>query len=67
MYICPTCNRLFESADGVANHSLGCWREHNRGHKSKPAPRGADVETREITDELAQFFASLEKGSLCQK
>ena len=67
MYICPTCNGMFESADDVAKHSLGCWREHNPGHKSKPAPRSANIETREISNDLAQFFANLQKGNLCQK
>jgi hypothetical protein len=62
MYICPTCNQTFESADDVAKHSLGCWREHNPNHKSKPAPRSEDIVTREISDELANFFKQFERN-----
>ena len=62
MYICPTCNRTFKTADDVAKHSLGCWREHNPNHKSKPAPRSEDIVTREISDELANFFKQFERN-----
>ncbi len=62
MYICPTCNKAFEDADMIAKHSLGCWRDHNPNHKSKPAPRSEDITTREVDNNVLNFFALLQKG-----
>ena len=56
MYICPICNNQFETDDILVKHYCKCWRERNPNHKSKPAPRSADVDTREIDDELLTFF-----------
>lgn len=64
MYVCPTCNRNFESKDIIAKHSLKCWREHNPYHQSKPAPRSEDIEEKNISDEMLNFFASLQKTSM---
>ena len=56
MYICPICNIQFETDDILVKHYGKCWRERNPNHKSKSAPRSADVNTREIDDELLNFF-----------
>lgn len=57
MYICPTCQRQFYEEASVVKHYLACWKKQNPYHKSKNAPQSADVESRRINDELAQFFA----------
>lgn len=68
MYSCPICNRIFETKDEVAKHSLKCWKEQHPYHKSKPAPRSADIVEREINDDVLNFFASLQKGGQpCKK
>lgn len=59
MYICPICNRSFETEEHIAKHSLKCWREKNPNHQSKPAPRSANVEKRTINDDVLNFFTSL--------
>ena len=56
MFICPTCGKQIEMEAVLVKHMSKCWREKNPTHKSKPAPRSADVNTREIDDELLNFF-----------
>lgn len=59
MYICPTCNKSFETEERIQKHFLKCWKEKNPYHQSKPAPRSEDVETVEINDDVVNFFNSL--------
>lgn len=61
-YICPICGREFIKSEDVAKHSLACWREQNPNHKSKPAPRSEDIETREDSADILNFFSSFKKG-----
>lgn len=61
MYICPTCKRTFINPDKLTSHFLPCWKEHNPNHISKPAPRSEDKIEREVNDEMANFFAMLNK------
>lgn len=61
MYICPTCNRKFEKEEIFQKHFLTCWKEQNPYHKSKPAPRGEDIETRKISNDIVNFFNSLKE------
>jgi len=63
MYSCPICNRIFESEEGVAKHSLKCWKEQNPYHQSKPAPRSDDIVEREVSDDVLNFFASFQRGN----
>ena len=58
MYICPTCNQSFNTEEVLTKHFLKCWKEQHPYHKSKPAPRSEDVNTREIKPEIADFFNS---------
>ena len=58
MYICPTCGKQFESDEILTKHFLKCWKEKNPNHKSKPAPRSADIDTREDNQEILDFFNS---------
>lgn len=59
MYVCPICNREFIKVEDVAKHSLSCWRAQNPNHKSNPAPRGEDIEVREVEDGVLDFFRRL--------
>lgn len=57
MYICPVCQRKFEKEDWMRKHYLACWKEHNPNHISKPAPRSETLESREVCDDVTEFFA----------
>lgn len=61
MYICPTCCKEFEKEEACVKHFLKCWKDKNPNHKSKPAPRSEDINTRDINDDVANFFNSLKK------
>ena len=69
MYICPTCNRSFEDPEKIAKHFLPCWKEHNPNHMTKHVPQGETKNTREMNDEIFDFFSSLieEDKIKCQK
>ena len=56
MFICPTCRKQFEMEDALVKHISKCWREKNPTHKSKPAPRSEDVNTREDKQDIIDFF-----------
>ena len=61
MYICPTCNKSFEKEEILQRHFLNCWKEQHPFHKSKPAPRSKTIETRQVNDDIANFFNSLKE------
>lgn len=61
MYICPVCNKEFNTDERVAKHFLQCWKEEHPYHQSKPAPRGEDIHTRKINDDMINFFNSFQK------
>ena len=58
MYICPTCGREFREEVLIQKHFLSCWKEKNPYHQSKPAPRSEDIVSRDINDEITDFFNS---------
>lgn len=58
MYICPTCGKGFETEEALTKHYLKCWKEKNPNHKSKSAPRSEDINTREVSNDIANFFNS---------
>ena len=58
MFICPTCNKQFDAEDTLVKHYLKCWKEKNPYHKSKPAPRSEDVNTRKVNTDILDFFNS---------
>ena len=60
MYICPTCNYEFEKEENLVKHFLKCWKEKNPNHKSKSAPRGEDINTRVINEDIMNFFSSFQ-------
>jgi len=59
MYICPTCGKELDSEIAVQKHFLICWKEQHPYHKSKSAPRGKDIEVRQVNEDIANFFKSL--------
>lgn len=61
MYVCPTCSKEFKTEDGVRKHMLKCWKEIHPYHKSKDAPRSENIITREVSNDIMDFFNSLEK------
>lgn len=58
MYICPTCNRKFETENILTKHFASCWKEEHPFHVSKSAPRSEDINTRQVTDDIMNFFDS---------
>ena len=58
MYICPECNLQFKTEDRLVKHYLQCWKSKNPYHLSKPAPRSEDINTREVSNEIIDFFSS---------
>lgn len=63
MYICLSCGRQFEKEDVLVKHFLSCWKQTHPNCQSKPAPRSEDINTREINDDVANFFG----GLVCKK
>lgn len=59
MFLCSCCGRAFYSESELTDHFLKCWRAQNPFHNSKPAPRSADVNTREVAADIAKFFEGL--------
>lgn len=58
MYICPECNRQFNTEEALVKHYLKCWKEQNPYTQSKPAPRSEDINTREVSNDIMDFFNS---------
>ena len=56
MFICPTCNKKFNTEELIQKHFLQCWKEQHPYHKGKSAPHSEDIVTREMNDEVANFF-----------
>lgn len=61
MYICPVCNKEFPTEDIVVKHYLKCWKEKNPHHKAKSAPCSKDINTREISADVENFFNSFKR------
>ena len=61
MYICPTCCKEFEKEEVLVKHFLKCWKDKNPNHQSKSAPRSEDINTREVNEDVMNFFTSFQK------
>lgn len=59
IYICPTCEREFNTEEEVSKHFLKCWKDNNPHHISKPAPRSENISVSEASQEIFEFFALL--------
>ena len=58
MFVCPNCNKEFLTEEEIKRHILPCWKRLNPGYKSKEAPQGETVVTREVNDDITNFFNS---------
>lgn len=61
MLICPTCGRKF-TEEQMKKHTMNCWREANPFHITKHAPQGETIETREVSEDVMNFFSVFAKG-----
>lgn len=61
MYICPTCNKRYATKEEIKKHSMICWKKTNSHYKSKTAPRGEIIVTKEIDNNILNFFNSFKK------
>lgn len=59
MFICPTCNKEFKTEELIQKHFLACWKEQHPYHKSKDAPHSENIETREISNDIMNFFETI--------
>ena len=62
MFICPVCNKEFNTEELIQKHFLACWKEQHPFHQSKSAPRSADVILREANEDVIEFFKRLNNG-----
>ena len=62
-YICPTCNKEFNTEEEVSSHFLKCWKDKNPHHKSKPAPRSENITKIDVNEDIMSFFTSLKGES----
>lgn len=62
MFICPTCSKEFNTEEAIQKHFLACWKEQHPYHKSKSAPHSADVVTREVSNDIMNFFKEINNG-----
>ena len=58
MYICPVCNQQFKEEQVLVKHLLSCWRKEHPYLRSKPASRSEDINTREVNEDIENFFNS---------
>lgn len=58
MFVCPTCNEKFKTEQAIQKHFLQCWKTKHPYHKSKDAPRSEDIVTKEVNEDIANFFSS---------
>ena len=58
MYICPVCAARYEEEQTLIKHYLSCWKKNNPHLRSKPAPHSEDINTREMNNEIEDFFNS---------
>ena len=59
MYICPMCNQEFNKEENMRSHLLQCWKEQHPYYQSKTAPHSEDIETKEVNDDIMNFFKGL--------
>lgn len=65
MYICPVCKCEFEDEkeSRMARHFLRCWKENNPNHKSNTIEPSETIETREVNNNVMNFFKDLQEGT----
>ena len=50
--------RKFEKEESLSKHFLPCWKEQHPSHVSKSAPRSENIETRQVNEDIMNFFNS---------
>lgn len=61
MFICPTCGKEFNTEQLIQKHFLACWKEQHPFHQSKSAPHSKNITTREVSEDIMNFFERLNK------
>lgn len=61
MYICPTCGREFDMEKRISKHFLTCWKDRHPNHISKEAPRSENIVSKEVSDDIMNFFNSFKE------
>lgn len=61
MYICPNCQRKFSKESTLVKHLSSCWKEQHPDCIHKSAPRSEDKETRQVSDDIMNFFNSFKE------
>lgn len=62
MYICPECGKEYQTETQIQKHFLACWKDRNPHHISKEAPHSGTIETKEVNNEVLEFFSSLRRS-----
>ena len=62
MFICPICSKEFNTEELIQKHFLSCWKEQHPYYKSKDAPRSDNIETREVSGDILNFFERINNG-----
>lgn len=62
MFICPTCNKKCATKEEIKKHSMACWRKANPHYKSKSAPQGETITTKEVDNDILNFFNSFKRS-----
>lgn len=62
MYICPECNKEFNTENEISKHLSFCWKNEHPNHKSKSAPQSEEIVTRNISEDMINFFNSFKRG-----
>lgn len=61
MYICPVCQKEYNTETAIQKHFLACWKEKFPCHQAKSAPRSEDIIKRTVNNDMANFFNSFQK------
>lgn len=61
-YICPTCGKKFPTEELIKKHCFNCWKEVHPNHITKHAPQGETINTKEVSNDVLNFFNSFSKG-----
>ena len=61
MYICQKREKEFNTEEMIRKHFLSCWKEKHPYHKSKSAPQGKNITTREVSNDIINFFNSFKE------
>ena len=58
MFVCLTCGKKFNTEEDMQKHFLPCWKSEHPFHQSKSAPYSGETTTREVNEDIMNFFNS---------